>query len=377
MRRFLYLTERTIYWLAFALRALPAYVRHTGFFKAMARGGRMIVLYGVIEFRKDLEAVLALPDAGSPAKGPIDYIVVAPSYASNSAGIKSLYHFCHDLRERGYNAVVAGSTRGAPEYPVPLLQSSKVGKAVRSGAWVVYPETISGNPLKAKHVARWVLNKPGFLGGDKTYDKSELVYIYSDFYAAHVTDPIRGKLYLPMMDQSLFYPPEPGAQRGLVCFYVGKGKYRDGFLDPKHAYEITRSSPTRRELGTLFRASRLLYCFDNSTALAYEALFCGCPVIMVPDGTQNLSDFHNYELGAQGLCWGLPQEEPKPFDPSELRTKLELARAAYPKQVDDFVKTTQAIAPTRLTPPETRKRQPGVKPAASNRTGEAPWLNPL
>jgi hypothetical protein len=144
----------------------------------------------------------------------------------------------------------------------------------------VYPEVIAGNPLGAKHVTRWVLNVPGHLGGDTEFDDSELVYAWSKKF--YDTDRI---LSWDVVDRGLFNDDNlPTKEK--VCCYVGKGPQRGANPIPltDGMIQITRSwPPERRELAELLRETRVLYTYDDVTMLTFEALLCGCQVILLPE----------------------------------------------------------------------------------------------
>jgi hypothetical protein len=213
-----------------------------------------------------------------------------------------------------------------------------------AGYVAIYPETISGNPLGSKTTVRWVLNRPGLLGGDEVYADSELVFSYSDAFTPYIKNPVVGKLYMPTINERLFYcDDQKMSKRSLACFYVGKSQWKPGIVNRKHAFEITREYPSKQELGKLFRASRVLYCFDNSTILIYEALLCGCPVVIVPDGTQTPRDFEQLELGMDGISWGPVNFRGNEFDLAGLQARYRAANRELPGQIDALIATCQSL----------------------------------
>ncbi len=273
------------------------------------------------------------------------YVIVAPDYISSSAGIHCLYKLCHDLRKKGYTAGIYGSNVTPDTLDAPLIPE-KYAKEIRlnDAAWVVYPETILGNPLKFKNVARWVLNRPGLLGGDEVYHPEEKIFVYSNVYVPYVKNTIQGKLYMPSFDGTVFYPPKEEYfsknHRQLACYYVGKSTYKDGYFDKKETFEITRSSPAKQELGKLFRSAKILYSFDNSTALIYEAIACGCPVQIIPDGTQTWEDYEKLEWGTTGIFWDKPVVDLKWTDANLLIEKIKLTNDRYKLELDNFIEKT-------------------------------------
>jgi hypothetical protein len=271
------------------------------------------------------------------------YVIAAPPFEPVSAGICCLYRLCDELNRRGFRSYIAGSRKTAPHLAAPLI-SWEAGMALcRRGYIAVYPETVIGNPLRAGCVARWVLNRPGLLGGEMVYGGSEMVFYYSEAYRPYIANRVAGKIYMPTIDEEIFFCDDGDlSRRSLECFYVGKSHCKEGIFDRRRAFEITRRTPPKRELGNLFRASRLLYCFDNSTILIFEALMCGCPVVVIPDGTQTKGDFEQLELGMSGIAWG-PEELPGlTVDLPKLRERYQRVKRDFQTQLDAFVAITQA-----------------------------------
>jgi hypothetical protein len=276
-------------------------------------------------------------DPGKPG-----YVIVAPNFTPNSAGIVCLYRLCDELNRRGFPSYVAGSNITTWDLVAPLICRSRAIHLCSQGYTAVYHETVRGNPLRARHVARWVLNRPGLLGGEKIYDDSEQVFYYCNAFLPYIQNRVLGKLYMPTIDESIFFCEDGDvSKRSLECFYIGKSQWKDGLIDRSKVFEITRNSPPKKELGKLFRASRVLYCFDNSTILAYEAILCGCPVVIIPDGTQTRADYESLELGMDGMAWGLEELGRVKLDLPGLRRRYEQVKKDYVEQLQRFIEITQ------------------------------------
>ena len=281
----------------------------------------------------------------APRKETRGYLLLAQPYVPNSAGVGCSYRLCHELNVRGYPSFMVDTYRTAPQWTAPLISWKEGRRLARQGYIAVYPENVVGNPLAATTVARWVLNRPGLLGGRPMYDDSELIFNYSDVYKAYIHNAIAGKLYMPTIDQSIFFCEDDNlSRRTLECFYVGKSTWKDGVIDRNKTFEITRRSPSKSELGKLFRASRVLYCFDNSTILIYEALLCGCPVVVIPDGTQTRSDYEKLELGAEGIAWGMEERDRVRVDVQRLQRRYQAIEEEFLVQLAQFIAITQQTA---------------------------------
>ena len=224
------------------------------------------------------------------------YYIVAPPYVRTSAGIRVLHLLCHSLNKKGqmayllmYPAMPWRSHQIGPDLMTPVLTNDIVKSHFERGLApiMVYPETIAGNPFKSPCVVRYVLNFPGLLGGDKEYAPSELCFSYGEVLAAHTRDP-KNILFIPAVDTRIFYQPREAQERKGTCFYADKYQvaHKGKLFDiTKDSLEITRDKPNSqspKEIAEIFRRSELFYVYEN-TALAIEAVLCGCPVVFLPN----------------------------------------------------------------------------------------------
>lgn len=285
------------------------------------------------------------------------YIIVAPDFQANSAGIVALYRLCDRLNLRpGIRAFVTRSTYAPFRLLCPLLPWHEAAAlAAGDNCTAVYPEIFGGNMLNAKSVARWVLNRPGLLGGDSRYDPSELIFYFSDVYRPYIQEPVAGKLHLPTLDSNLFHCADwSPSGRNRSCFYVGKSRWKDGLITRDGLTEIRRDWPGRRELPNLLRESRVLYSFDNSTLLIYEAVLCGCQAVVIPDGTHTREDYQRLELGLAGIYWGVEEYAAAQAHseywpgPQPLRDRLAQAHIDFQTQLTQFIEITAAANPARI-----------------------------
>lgn len=294
------------------------------------------------------------------------YYIVAPPYVRTSAGIRVLHLLCHSLNRLGHTAYVLiypampwRTHQIGPDLMTPVLTNEVMKSHFERGLTpiMVYPETIAGNPFNSPCVVRYVLNFPGLLGGDKEYAPSELCFSYGEVLAAHTRDP-KNILFLPATDTRTFYPPEKGQVRKGTCFYADKYQvaHKGKLFDiTKDSLEITRDKPhsqTPREIADIFRRSELFYVYEN-TALAIEAVLCGCPVVFLPN--EHLTDMIALkELGNEGYAWGADEKEI-----ARAKATVEQGAAnylksyeAYWKALDVFVELTkQHVAGKPYTSP--------------------------
>ena len=162
------------------------------------------------------------------------YYIFALDYIQQSAGIRALHYLCHALNESGQEAYVS-CEKTIAHLRTPVLNDTIMMQHHTAGREpiMVYPEIVPGNPFGAKTVARWLLNKPGLIGGDTSFAEDELIFAFDPLYLA---DGIKGEiLHIPTSDLSLFNNednPEDG-RRELVCFYAHKYQAQGGKKWPR------------------------------------------------------------------------------------------------------------------------------------------------
>lgn len=236
-----------------------------------------------------LPDIEALPECTKPLafnqtlKHP--YYIFAPDYRQNSAGIRCLHYLCHTLNESGYEAYIASTNVTNPYLRTPLLTGDIREKHLRTGRIpiAVYPEVVSGNPFQSPIVARWLLNRPGLLGGESQYAPDDLLFCHDSWVLpegmkAHL-------LRIPSVDLRIFnnVDNEYDQKRSGFCYYANKYLVAGGKIDPllvqdgiSLGQDIVR---TPAEIADILRRSEVLYCYEQ-TALIEEAIACGCPVII-------------------------------------------------------------------------------------------------
>lgn len=275
------------------------------------------------------------------------YYIVAPHYVQTSAGIRCLHILCHWLNrlgERAYMVISGGDglRETCLDLQTPVLTMDLVDYHYQQGLRpiVVYPEVISGNPFDAEAVVRWVLNFPGLLGGDSAYPEGDMVMAFSKILADAVDKDVP-ILHVPVINQDVFNMGEARPRSG-AAFYAAKFKHvHNGvvFNLPKGAIEITRDrrdSQTPEEIAEIFRSVETFYCFEN-TALAIEAVLCGCPAVFMPNEWLDVPIAMN-ELGWEGYAWG--------NDPAEIeraRNSVTQGQANYQRTIAEFFEQLHAF----------------------------------
>src|SRR3989339_270684 len=234
------------------------------------------------------------------------YLILVGDYFHGSAGVKVLHRLCHLLNEKGEKAYIYGDKKTNLNWQCPTISVSQGKKLIEEGAIVIYPEAEQGNPLFAKNIVRYILNKPGLIGGDKTYPDSELLFAYvKQLLQPGMTQ--ERVLYIPVIDREIFY--STGKEKRDIDYLVYVGR-KDKIKGYSEKFKIYRHKPAKQEeLGNLFRRCKKLISYDNFSVTIFEATLCGCPVVIIPDGSRTREDIENQEIGFAGMAWGDSNEE--------------------------------------------------------------------
>lgn len=200
------------------------------------------------------------------------YIIWSPNIVeSRGNGIRVLHLLSSELNKRGYRAYMYTPKPYADGYDYV----ENITDDMRRSAIVVYPEVVTGNPLRFQNVVRYVLNKPGLLGGDQHYHKSEKIFVWDKRFLSGVPE-----LLVPFIDNSIFYDNNSPKIQDCVFIYK-KGKFRV-IPELEKLTKITMKWPGKREeLGKLLRSTGTLYSYDDCSAIINEAQVCGAKVKII------------------------------------------------------------------------------------------------
>lgn len=218
------------------------------------------------------------------------------NYYQASNGIKIGFLLVKLLNEAGFPAKVLcyeprrRDAKIPPEFSRTIQYLPEEPLRLEDEDIVVYPEIVRDNPLNARRVVRYLLNRPYYLSGEGIqYQKSDYLTAYST-----IIDRDLPQLFIMIDDRTVFQTFEGSTKKNKVSFYFGKvdtekikvmlpvaQKARGLF---KEADFITRLYPFKRK--DIFRKlaeSELLVSFDPITNINYEATLLGTPVLLLDD----------------------------------------------------------------------------------------------
>jgi len=263
------------------------------------------------------------------------FIIYAPPYNENGGGTIAMHKLCSLLNELGYPAYLY---LYFPEFRIqkflrknivePLIEEAKSAfkKINKTSALnkhfntpiydrrrhpsvndciVIYPETISGNPLSAKNIVRWLLYQPGLLQNEVRYGKNELYVKFNsairDFYVAGSTTSDQ---HLKVIHYPLEYYNDKDVsdfrEGTAYCIRKGRGK--------TVAHDLTDSilidGKSHAEVAKIFKKAKTFISYDPYTAYSIFAVLCGCESIVIPDDGISIDEWYPNIEDRYGISYG-------------------------------------------------------------------------
>lgn len=235
------------------------------------------------------------------------FLIITFQYDWRSGGVMALNLLAKMLKNLGHEVTGVGTAR-SPHFNVVLFHDAhKI--AQRDDVWTIYPEVISGNPLNAKNVVRWVMYYSGVQGGDKEYDDSEVVMTYQDIF-------VRGTKYegapvLRLVDSQANVFSDLGMERKIDGILIKKGHatfeqrkqkyvmpYADTLLNVVVVDDELQRIADMRQLNLLYNRIRYFISFDCETYHSVMAAMAGCTSIIVPqDGVTKDQIIEDFKYG--------------------------------------------------------------------------------
>jgi hypothetical protein len=235
------------------------------------------------------------------------YLITAPPYNEKSAGQSVLHKMCHELNQLGFESYLVMMTN--PNWPKDMPMTNPrwqtpiapLNKNLVQDSIVVYPEIVTGNPLSAKRVVRYLLNKEGQFGqGPIHKSPSDYILIYSNLYGSG-----HGKLLIPHFDFEIFNEigATPFDQRTQTAWYDGKGAKYGNISPIEGAIAITRQWPEdRRELAEILKHTKLLFSWDSTTSLLVDAMMCGAVPVLLRVEPWTVEALRDTDFGIEGYA---------------------------------------------------------------------------
>lgn len=262
------------------------------------------------------------------------FVVYSPPYDERWGGIMVLHAFTSALRRAGVDAYLwygdaPVRVRGIPRWIARRARDRLLALTGRRHAhlrnpdvaphatwWrpkdpiVVYSETVAGNPLKARRVVRWFLNKPGRLSGTIEFGPGELYFYYQPAFNDPAINPDpESRLSVVSILGDVYQHRNTGERHG-TCYILRKGRSRAPDPATLDGEVIDRLS--HREIADLFNRREYCVSYDTYTMYSFYAAMCGCKSVVVPEPGVPREQWLATSHPAYGVAYGfddLPRAE--------------------------------------------------------------------
>ena len=256
-----------------------------------------------------------------------DFLICAPiQVASLSNGIRALIHLAKTIEKLGRTAYMCQIFGPSDEHILTqdpntyipendqvkkhlelITQTAKkfgvkmFGEFTREkidASYVVYPECVLDNPLGAKNVVRYFLNRDGILknGARVNIGATDFMLTHSKVMQPNAQHVCYFSLMNPLFNRDNTLLPE---HRKIDLTYIGKGALYGFAGKVDNTVAITRHWPeTKEELAILLRNCRFFYTADACSNINNEALACGAIPVFIHNGPWTDAEIDAFEAGA-------------------------------------------------------------------------------
>lgn len=268
------------------------------------------------------------------------FVIVSPPYDENNGGSIVLHKLCDIINKSGFDAsilplidsreinalnwqeaihsaIISQSNlefiinhpehfRLCDRYNTKLFQGA-IGQIAHSPETiVVYPEITFGNPLGARHVARWLLHNPGFHTGKVYYSAGEVQFQYSNlFQPLNVPYLEIADFHLSVIDipWDLYRNDQPQlVKREGTAYLVKKGHGRAAIHDLENS--ICIDGLGHNDVAAIFKSVETFISYDQASFYSSLASLAGCVSIIAPgmDSATRNGDVTGH--GRNGIAYG-------------------------------------------------------------------------
>jgi len=293
-------------------------------------------------------------------KTPI--IIVSPGFTENSGGAIALHNLCHRLNSRGIPATLWHTRRPLHYSADPVNNIINVLKSyiysirrhtfwrnkfnknidwitpehrgrLLENSWVVYPDIILDNPLRAKKVVRWHLYHP------RTHLINNAgISILKEYYYSQNFAPkgIAFRILSCTWLRNDLYNVENCQPRVNSCHMWRK---RDADLTPIHSRDsICLDGMSHVQIASIFKKSHTFISYDLHTAYSMFAALCGCTSIVARKSGLSETDWHPDVSTRYGIAYGFESKQWAIETLPKLKESLEGLQERENSQLDDFIR---------------------------------------
>ena len=247
---------------------------------------------------------------GNSTNDKITIIIYTPPYNIKIGGIIVMHYFAKLVNKKCNNKFRAKLFMyNNIRYENPFCNDFAKIDEINENTVVIYPEVISGNPLNAKHVVRWILLELGIempLDHYKNWGINDLVY----FWETIVNIKNYSQLCCPFLNP--LFKNNNSNERTNTCYLVKKGPLIHKNINYIHPTEsICIDDFSLEEINRTFNICKYFYCYDPNSAYTIYSAICGCIPIIYPIDDLDENDYFknkiynfNNNIFSRGIVYG-------------------------------------------------------------------------
>lgn len=195
---------------------------------------------------------------------------------------------------------------------------------------IIYGETVIGNPLKAAHVVRWIMNTPGVSGGDGVYQLTDHFFQYHPWFEVDKRYQIKGPLTAIDLDFQLStYQNKnlPNRKGGAYIIRKGRDKRHDQHPSDFVCADLLLEKMSDEEAADFFNSIETFISYDDMTFISVQAALCGCKSIIIPgESDRSLENLKKINR-IKGVAYGFDDDEWVNATADQLRSDFEAQNA--------------------------------------------------
>jgi len=220
----------------------------------------------------------------------INIVIYTPPYTNICGGIIVMHYFCKLINEK-YNDRFCAKLfmHNNLKYKNPFCNHFARLDEINDNCIVIYPEIVSGNPLNAKNVVRWILLELGIempLDHYKKWSETDLIYHW---------EPIDNQLCCPFYNNT--FTNKNLENRDKTCYLIKKGVIIHKNIKYIHPSDsICIDDLSLEEKAKLFNECKFFYTYDPNTAYILFSAACGCIPIIYPVESINEEDYFKTKM---------------------------------------------------------------------------------
>jgi len=234
----------------------------------------------------------------------IKFIMYTPPYDNKCGGIIVMHYFCQLINQIDNSKYYAKLfMHNDLKYNNSFCTDFAKINEINDNTIVIYPEIVTGNPLNAKNVVRWILLELGIEMPKDHYlnwNKTDSIYHWESNDL-----PDYKQLCCPWLNPIFFNKNVPKEKKQKTCYLIKKGRLIHKKINSIHPSDsICIEDYTLESINETFNNCKYFYCYDPNSAYIIFALICGCiPIIQPIEGLEEDQYFKSRICNFKGTIY--------------------------------------------------------------------------